>query len=60
MIKADIQPSFVINRKAQHKLLNSLYACPNGVIEWSQEIENLVETSTNLASVKVRQAYTIS
>ncbi len=49
--KAD-KPAFVINRKAQKKLLNSLHACPNGVVEWSREIENLVETSTNLASVK--------
>jgi dipeptidase D len=51
LIKADI-PSFVINKKAQFKLLNSLYACPHGVIEWSRKIEDMVETSTNLASVK--------
>ncbi len=36
----------------QTKLLNALYACPHGVIAMSQEIEGLVETSTNLASVK--------
>ncbi len=34
------------------KLTNSLYSCPHGVIAWSQDIENFVETSTNLASVK--------
>jgi len=45
-------PETVINRKAQKRLLNSLYACPHGVIEWSREMPGLVETSTNLASVK--------
>jgi dipeptidase D len=33
-------------------LLNSLYACPHGVIEFSRDIPNFVETSTNLAAVK--------
>ena len=37
---------------SQEKLLNSLYACPHGVIAWSAEIPNFVETSTNLASIK--------
>lgn len=45
-------PQKVINRKAQTMLLNSLYACPHGVIAMSQAIPGLVETSTNLASVK--------
>lgn len=37
----------------QHKLLNSLYACPHGVIAWSQRIPDFVETSTNLAAVRL-------
>ncbi|MCK4663144.1 MAG: aminoacyl-histidine dipeptidase [Bacteroidales bacterium] len=45
-------PKFLINKKVQENLLNSLYACPHGVIEMSREIDGLVETSTNLASVK--------
>ena len=45
-------PEFVIDIKSQNKLLNSVYACPHGVIAWSAEIPNFVETSTNLASVK--------
>lgn len=45
-------PEFVINKSVQAKLISSLYACPNGVIAWSKEIKGLVETSTNLASVK--------
>lgn len=36
----------------QQKLLYSLYACPHGVLAWSQSIPDFVETSTNLASVK--------
>ena len=51
LIQSD-KPETVINRKAQSRLLNSLYACPHGVIEWSHEMPGLVETSTNLASVK--------
>ena len=42
----------VLTNKLQHRLLNTIYACPHGVIEWSKDFEGLVETSTNLASVK--------
>ena len=42
----------VLNSISQDNLLNSLYACPHGVIKWSDEIDDFVETSTNLASVK--------
>jgi dipeptidase D len=34
------------------KLIGALYACPHGVIRMSKDIEDLVQTSTNLASVK--------
>ncbi|MBE0642064.1 MAG: M20/M25/M40 family metallo-hydrolase [Bacteroidales bacterium] len=33
-------------------LVRALYACAHGVIAWSADIPNFVETSTNLASVK--------
>lgn len=46
-------PSKVINRKAAEKLILALYACPHGVIGMSSDIPGLVETSTNLASVKM-------
>lgn len=42
----------VINPKTQKRLLQALHSCPNGVIKWSHDIDGLVETSTNLASVK--------
>lgn len=45
-------PKTVIDKKTQFNLLNSIYACPHGVYAWSQAIDDLVETSTNLASVK--------
>jgi len=47
-------PTFVINEETQSDLVNALYACPHGVIAMSQSIEGLVETSTNLASVKLK------
>lgn len=46
------KPKQVMDKNSQDKLLNSLYACPHGVIAMSQSIANFVETSTNLASVK--------
>ncbi len=55
--KAEIQPDVVIDEVSQFELLNALYACPHGVIEWSQTIPNFVETSTNLASCKKREGY---
>ncbi|RNC65142.1 aminoacyl-histidine dipeptidase [Proteiniphilum sp. X52] len=46
-------PSKVINKKTAEKLIGALYACPHGVIGMSCDIPGLVETSTNLASVKM-------
>ena len=47
-------PATVLKPDVEFFLLNSLYSCPHGVIEYSREIANFVETSTNLASVKFR------
>ena len=46
------KPAFLMDEKTQHNLLNAIYACPNGVIRMSNEMQGLVETSTNLAIVK--------
>ena len=43
-----------IDRDTTQRLLQALYACPHGVYAMSQDIPGLVETSTNLASVKMR------
>lgn len=45
-------PHFVLDKITQNNLLNALYACPHGVLEMSTRMEGMVETSTNLASVK--------
>jgi dipeptidase D len=45
-------PKTVMEKEDQMKLINSLTACPHGVISWSKDMEDLVETSSNLASVK--------
>jgi dipeptidase D len=47
-------PAMVLESGLQAMLLNALYACPHGVIAMSRDIPNFVETSTNLASVKIR------
>ena len=45
-------PEFGMRRKYQRSLFNGLYACPHGVVAMSQTIPGLVETSTNLASMR--------
>ena len=47
------EPKCLIDRQTQYNLLNALFACAHGVLAMSREIENFVETSTNLASVKM-------
>ena len=42
----------VISKKKQQALLKAIYACPHGEMSWDKKLDNLVETSTNLASVK--------
>ena len=43
----------VFEENFQIDILNVLVVCPHGVVSMSQDIANFVETSTNLASVKV-------
>jgi len=52
-------PLTIMDRESQEKLLSSLTCCPHGAIAWSKEMEDLVETSTNLASVKFEEDNTI-
>jgi len=47
-------PSIVIDPQSQKNLLNSLYAAPHGILAMSTRMPGLVETSTNLASVKFK------
>ena len=43
-----------IDKDTAKRLLQALYAAPHGVYAMSQDIPGLVETSTNLASVKMK------
>jgi len=45
----------VLDKQSSNALLNAIYACPHGVITMSRDMPGLVETSTNLASVKMRE-----
>ena len=47
------KPDFAVDADTTRRLVEALYAAPHGVISMSRELEGLVETSTNLASVKM-------
>lgn len=55
---ADPQPK-AIDQDTAARLLKVLYALPHGVYAMSQDIPGLVETSTNLASVKMKPDHII-
>lgn len=46
-------PAYVIEKTTADKLVAAVFACPNGVQGMSAAIPGLVETSCNLASVKM-------
>jgi len=48
-------PAKVMSKTDFRKLVNALYALPNGVFRMSPDIENLVEASSNLARVIVKE-----
>lgn len=50
------RPEFCVDSDTTTKLIRSLYSAPHGVISMSRDLEGLVETSTNLASVKMKDA----
>jgi len=58
-LESEELPEKVIDKKTSNALLNVLYACPHGVIAMSKDMPGLVETSTNLASVKMQPDNTI-
>ena len=47
------RPDFCVDFGTTRRLVESLYSAPHGVISMSRDLEGLVETSTNLASVKM-------
>ncbi|MDE5942329.1 MAG: aminoacyl-histidine dipeptidase [Muribaculaceae bacterium] len=48
------KPDFAIDHTTTRNLILALYCAPHGVISMSRDLEGLVETSTNLASVKMK------
>lgn len=46
-------PDFCLDTESAIPLVRAVYSAPHGVVSMSREIEGLVETSTNLASVKM-------
>jgi dipeptidase D len=53
-------PAYVMDSESQKKFLDVLRCCPHGVITWSKEMDDLVETSTNLAIAKFGENNSIS
>ena len=51
----ELEEAKAIDEMTSWNLITALCAAPHGVLAMSQEIENFVETSTNLASVKMTQ-----
>lgn len=52
-LESETVPQTVMDKTTSNALLNVLYACPHGVKAMSMDMPGLVETSTNLASVKM-------
>ena len=50
-------PETIIPTDKAYRLIMALCECPHGMIAMSKEMPGLVETSTNLASIKMREGY---
>lgn len=48
-------PAHVIDCDTARRLVAAVFACPNGVQGMSRAVEGLIETSDNLASVKMKE-----
>ena len=57
--KVDVEPcepsKMVLDKPSQTKLLNLLHGLPHGVHQMNYDIKTLVDTSTNLATVSVKE-----
>ncbi|MFZ5941061.1 MAG: aminoacyl-histidine dipeptidase [Bacteroidota bacterium] len=52
--EAAAMPAKVMNADDQRRVIRAVFACPNGVQRMSSSVSGLVETSNNLAVVKVK------
>lgn len=53
------EPLNIIKQEEAKNLISAVFACPNGVQGMSKAVEGLVETSCNLASVKINDGKAI-
>ncbi len=53
-LESEKLPETMIDKRTTNSLLNVLYACPHGIKAMSRDMPGLVETSTNLASIKMK------
>ena len=54
LCEATDAPAHLASADFQSKLLRSVYACPNGIYRMSPDIEDLVQTSNNVARILVK------
>ena len=54
LLETEPHRDWSIDSSTSYRLITSLYGCPHGVYAMSQDIPGLVETSSNLASIKQR------
>ncbi len=47
-------PEWIIDSTTKNNLLDAIYGCPNNVIAMSKRMPGMVETSTNLAAIKLK------
>jgi dipeptidase D len=47
------KPEYTVDSETAKNVVLAVYSAPHGVQSWSRDMENLVESSTNLASVKM-------
>lgn len=59
VLESETAHAKAIDKDTTKRLFQSLYAVPHGVYAMSQDIPGLVETSTNLASVKMKPNHII-
>ncbi|KAA6328295.1 Cytosol non-specific dipeptidase [termite gut metagenome] len=59
VLESETLRASAIDKDTATRLLKTIYALPHGVYAMSQEIPGLVETSTNLASIKQLEGNTI-
>jgi dipeptidase D len=48
-------PAKVMNQGDQYRIIRAVFVCPNGVVRMSQAMKGLVETSNNLAIVRLKE-----